>query len=1142
MLANPAYLDWRDRSNSFLWLQGFAGCGKTILCSTIINDMTKYTASRTQGAIAFYYFDFTNDVKTKTLSCLRSLILQLAEQTADTTSLQSLHRAYAMGTPPIQEFLGVLNCILRKQDRVYIIVDALDECTDQEELFDLLNSIRDWKLECLSILTTSRDEPDIRECIHPAPEQEIRLRNSAIDNDLRLFIVETLQKDKKLQVWSDISPEIEEALTHGAHGMFRWVDCQFQTLRECPSRAEVKKALKNLPETLDKTYERMLRNIRPNLRDYALRLFQWLCIANEPVRLDHVMDAFATSIGDEPQFDPDARFVSSDKVFALCPGLLIIENAWFRRQDYVQIAHYSVKEYLISNRLPIAPNLLCMFRVQLPLANLAMAKTCLVYAIFAPHEPQDLPLNSGLESKASFMAAARDRWPRFFNNANKDSQLMELAISYLTRKKGYTLDADINAAMIFAIERHLGDIETWLVDHHRPSIDPSHVLLAKCEVAEIHSLDFVEFWIEQGADVNARLTYEGSPRFLARASTPLHIAAYKGNVALAQLLLQHGASLIAEDDEGLTPLMVAFKVPRIMPSVRLPRDTIIIPRELIELLWFDGGQDCLFEKSETFLHRVAYFGCRIDGLVGNEVLTAETVAWLIDHGLDPLHKNAEGETPLHVAARCNNPTAIKSLYAATGRSSEYEGCLLAFLMNVWHGKRMLSTAELLFDIDPDPFGEFKYGSDILPFLISEAARYAVPIDGDEFTSSSGFTALILKHEEDPARTKLDLYMSYLEFILKKFSTEVSAILRWLTMKIVKRRDPEFLGVASWSAALLVLSHCLVSETGSRNRESVVKNVFRQIHNLFDKREIFGIGIKELYHLLLCTALERGPLAKLIISQEPAYNTLNLSDDIPYVPWSDHRTWLKSSFVSLMVYREIHPDTQSEDDDDAAFVDMVTHGPHKMVRLLMKRLLLKRACDINHQTREGLTILAGGIAYLPFWMNGGNEVLESCLEAGCDANIQDDAGRTPLMVASYRGADDFVKILLDAGCDANLQDWEGGTPITDIVGDDGFSHDHRQKPWKERFSPVGGHTALMYGVIVGDTIIVELLLENGCDTEIKNNQGRTALDLARQFNESDIVKILEGHERSEQSDDEESEQSDDEEYEQSDDEAFEQNIL
>ena len=222
-----------------------------------------------------------------------------------------------------------------------MVVDALDECTDQEELFYLLTSIRDWRLECLSILVTSRDEQDIRECVHPAHKQEIRLRNSAIDNDIRQFIVETLQKDKSLQDWSEIFPEIERALTNGAHGMFRWVDCQLHTLRGCSSHAGVRKALKDLPETLDKTYERMLRNISPNLRDYAVRLLQWLCIADRPVRINNIMEAFAISIGEEPCFDPAARFVSSDKVLALCPGLIIKDI--FGSYDCVQIAHYSVK-------------------------------------------------------------------------------------------------------------------------------------------------------------------------------------------------------------------------------------------------------------------------------------------------------------------------------------------------------------------------------------------------------------------------------------------------------------------------------------------------------------------------------------------------------------------------------------------------------------------------------------------------------------------------------------------------------------------------------------------------------------------------------------------------------------------------------
>ena len=176
-MNHPKFLYWRGLPDSFLWLHGFAGCGKTVLCSTVIHNVSKHTASLPRSAFAFYYFDFTNDVKTKSLSCLRSIILQLVEQTADTASLEALQRTYASGTPPPQELLQVLKGMLCKCNRAYIVVDALDECTDQDELFELLDSIRDWKLECLSLLVTSRDEPDIRECVDPTAEQEMLLEN-----------------------------------------------------------------------------------------------------------------------------------------------------------------------------------------------------------------------------------------------------------------------------------------------------------------------------------------------------------------------------------------------------------------------------------------------------------------------------------------------------------------------------------------------------------------------------------------------------------------------------------------------------------------------------------------------------------------------------------------------------------------------------------------------------------------------------------------------------------------------------------------------------------------------------------------------------------------------------------------------------
>ena len=1077
--------------------------------------MSRYIATFTQDALAYYYFDFTNDVKTKTLSCLRSIILQLAEQTADTTSLQALQKAYAIGTPPIQEFLEVLKSMICKHHQIYIVLVALDECTDQEELFDLLNIIRDWKMECLSILVTSREEPDIRECVNPTPEQEIRLSNSAIDIDIRSFITETLHKDKKLQVWSEIFPEIEQTLIKGAHGMFRWVDCQLQTLRRCPSRAEVRMALVNLPETLDKTYERILRNIRPNLRDYALRILQWLCISDEPVRIHHIMDAFATSIGEEPHFDPDARFVSLDRVLGLCPGLIIqgytvLDSFFINNENYVQIAHYSVKEYLVSKCVPAPPDPLCMFRVQERLANLAMAKTCLVYAIHAPREASHLPSRLDDKQLTSFGQGARDMWPKFFRNAGKDSQLMELAISYLIQKNGLTSDGDINAAMDFAIAFGLHDIEAWLFDHCKPSVDPSLALLAKCNLPEISSLDFVNFWIEQGADVNARSVNCRRLFILPPpGSTPLHLAASGYKIPLAQALLDHGAFLEAEDDDGMTPLAAAFRCPSHLTL------------ELIELLWFDGAQGCLDESRQNFLHLVAGIECQqrdqLDILANNQVVMEEGVTWLINHGVNPLSKNAHGNTPMHKAATVNNVIAIKTLYAATGRSLEYKGCLLAFIKRKYIGNT-LSTAQLLVEIDPDPFGGVQDDSGFLSILLVYLMKYVVPTDDNDPVFGSGLTALFFKHEENTARTKLDLYISLLEFILKQYSSDVSTVMHWLAMELVKNKDLNFIGIGIWTAALYFWTRLLVDDIkrvlGSRNH-----NLFRQIRELVEKREKFGVDIKELYRLLLGSALDGGPLAKLIVSQETAYARSGLSDKTQGVPRPCYMSPINNAFVSLVLHSEIHPDTKTEE-NDAAILNAVVRGAlgtGATVQLLMSRLLLQRACDINQRTGEGLTPLAGAVCYMHYWprkINGSIEILRSCLKAGCDVNMPDDAGRTPLMIAAYREMPRVISLLLDAGCDANLQDREGGISLTEVVPAELDGYGSKQNVWKQRFCPVGGHTALMYAVIIGRFRFVKLLLKYGCDTKLKNNQGLTALDLARQFDQHDIVEILQNYEENE----------------------------
>ncbi len=58
----------------------------------------------------------------------------------------------------------------------------------------------------------------------------------------------------------------------------------------------------------------------------------------------------------------------------------------------------------------------------------------------------------------------------------------------------------------------------------------------------------------------------------------------------------------------------------------------------------------------------------------------------------------------------------------------------------------------------------------------------------------------------------------------------------------------------------------------------------------------------------------------------------------------------------------------------------------------------------------------------------------------------------------------------------------------------------------------GYTALMYASINGHVEIAKLLLENGADPTIKNNDGKTALILAFENNHIEIVNLIEEFEK------------------------------
>jgi len=142
-----------------------------------------------------------------------------------------------------------------------------------------------------------------------------------------------------------------QTLTERADGMFRWVFCQLVALRDClPSN--LRRILEELPESLDETYERILKEINNANQKQAHRLLQCLAVAIRPLRVEELAEVLALDFtaGGIPKLNADwCSEHQEEAVLSACSSLVsVIVNGGSR---VVQFSHFSVKEFLTSDRL-----------------------------------------------------------------------------------------------------------------------------------------------------------------------------------------------------------------------------------------------------------------------------------------------------------------------------------------------------------------------------------------------------------------------------------------------------------------------------------------------------------------------------------------------------------------------------------------------------------------------------------------------------------------------------------------------------------------------------------------------------------------------------------------------------------------------
>ena len=528
-IESEAFARWKE-TDALLWLHGKAGCGKTVLSSTIIAETIRECSNRSGAAVAYFYFDFNDSEKENPDKMIGSILIQLYRESSKTMDLlESLYSSCNGGQrqPDTDTLLMSLKEVIESFEETYLILDALDECSAREQLFESIKTIKEWGTSHLHMLLTSRQVEDIEEFLEPFMDSRdmIPIQSDLVDNDISSYIHERLQKDKGLKRWQNkprLQEEIKKKLTEKADGMFRWAVCQLDVLQNCLNLSSLRKALESLPKTLDETYSRILCNIPEDQSEYAIKSLKWLAYSARPLKIEELAEVVVLNEAGPPWLDYDHRLLEPREILSICSSLVTTEensNVSLDGEDLrtsIRFAHFSVKEYLVSER--IQNQKAARYAIQeVPSIN-SITEGCLTYLLQFDQEITDV--------SAAFEDFPLARYAAAFWRSHLQTLGRETA-SVWTLVQRLCLDHQ----EAFSNSIRLFDPDSPLTTYDpKKSIGPP--LYYSTSLPEL-----VRLLLENEADVNAKG---------GRYGDVLQAASSQGHVQAVQLLLHYGADVNAQ--------------------------------------------------------------------------------------------------------------------------------------------------------------------------------------------------------------------------------------------------------------------------------------------------------------------------------------------------------------------------------------------------------------------------------------------------------------------------------------------------------------------------------------------------------------------------------------------------------------------
>jgi len=334
--------------------------------------------------VAWLYRDYNTQQEQTVINMMGTILKRLVGRDIP----QDIRKAFQEGRRPLlADLKRMLGIAVASSQRVFICVDALDECLPKD-LPALLGSLSDIVRESPSTRIFLTGSPRVDEAVRRYLTMAVEIPTSPNPDDIRNYVITRLDQDDVPEAMDDsLRAEIVGIILEKMSNMYVGVSplstlytyqrlCRFLlvslNIEAIVGEMTIRQRRKKLKEMergtgLSDDYTATLTRVKAqkgNRPALGLKALMWVLYSERPLRAEELCHALGVEIG-STELDPE-NLPALGTIVEYCLGLLTVEAS----SSTVRLVHFTLQEHLSSDAT--------LFHSP----HSTMAEVCLVYLSF----------------------------------------------------------------------------------------------------------------------------------------------------------------------------------------------------------------------------------------------------------------------------------------------------------------------------------------------------------------------------------------------------------------------------------------------------------------------------------------------------------------------------------------------------------------------------------------------------------------------------------------------------------------------------------------------------------------------------------------------------------------------------------------